>query len=934
MSFAKRLFWWYRWLCLEHPRVTLLLVALATLGFMTQLESLEQDPNPYMLDDDHPSRRNQRRLMDTFTGSREIAVVGVVHEGSIFNPETLGRIAYLSERIELMSIVGDEQEAELEARAELWPGSAAALAQQVLREGVRADDVATLERIRELLEHEQELIADAKHEPVEEIDEEDDELLRRLVDWADPVREVTSLSTVDNIITSEDGTTMDVSAAMEEVPETQAEADAIERQVMDNPLLVDAVVSEDRHVASIRVELNIDPDDTAGMLAVYERIREEVEAVEDDLPPNTPESYAIGGTPVVSANMGALMEQDTNNLFPMVILVILVVLVFLLRSVRGTLVPLLIAVLSVIWTVGTMALVGVPMDIVTTMLPVFLIAIGVVDSVHFFSEQHTEHLMLGAGAQMVREEIEDQRGKRTVVSTPKLASIRHSVNRLFRPMMLTSLTSAAGFLAMAWSDIMPLHRFGIFVAIGIAYAFILTILLGPAISVFGDDPALGRDKKQWGRLGRAFRQTGIGTTMTSLGRFVQRRSSEILVVFVAITAVSAVFVRDVEVENRFVGYFDETTDIWKDDQVLNEHLGGTMPLYLMFSSPEEGYFGRADVLQRMAALEAELAREVEVGYVYSLVGFVERMNHVIHRGDQAFARIPHTTEVVMEEKTERTERDLPPDEPDGIETREVEIRTTQEPVEVSGNDLIAQYLLLYENAGGQDIRDVVDTDLREANTLLLLKSDRSSVASRLIERTRELAAKHLGDEVEVRFSGYAEVAASTTEEVVDSQRRAMGWTALVVFLVLLAYFRSIVLTIVTMIPLTAALLFNLSFMQAMEIPLSIGSAIVLTIAVGVGVDFAIHVVDRYRLESRGKVTSDAISSTMLFAGRAIFVGLMVISQGFSVLIGSGFTAIQHLGLLVALTMVWSALVSIFVLPAIFARIPFIRAGALTRELVK
>jgi predicted RND superfamily exporter protein len=355
--------------------------------------------------------------------------------------------------------------------------------------------------------------------------------------------------------------------------------------------------------------------------------------------------------------------------------------------------------------------------------------------------------------------------------------------------------------------------------------------------------------------------------------------------------------------------------------VLNRHLGGTMPLYVMLSGDREGYFQQASALAALDTVEKELMREPEVGYTYSLAGFIRRMNHVIHDDNRDYERIPYEREITY----------VPAAGPEQEETAAGPAPGEMIPIAIPGSDLIAQYVVLYESSGGDDIRDVADASFQETNMMVLLKSDRSSVAERVMERVQELTEQHFGTDVQVRFSGYAEVAASTTREVVDSQSRAMWYTIAAVYALLLVYYRSIVHSLLALLPLGMAILFNLGTMAVLDLSLNIGSAIVLTMSIGLGVDFAIHFLSRYRQEASDASLSAAIMSTMSHAGKAIVINLLVLSQGFSALTMSGFTAIRDLGILIVLTTLWTALASILVLPALAVRFPVVHTAEVTSE---
>mgnify|MGYP000255307612 CR=1 FL=1 len=173
------------------------------------------------------------------------------------------------------------------------------------------------------------------------------------------------------------------------------------------------------------------------------------------------EEYFIAGLPVAEDSFGAEMFKQMGLSAPIAGLIILLLLLFFFRNLKVVLSPMIVAVVSVIWTMGLLIMTGHTVHIMSSMIPIFLIPIAVLNSIHIISEFHDEF----------------QRYKH------KKTTIRHTILKLFTPMLFTSLTTVVGFASLALTPIPPVRVFGIFVAFGIMVAWFLSITFNPAFAV-------------------------------------------------------------------------------------------------------------------------------------------------------------------------------------------------------------------------------------------------------------------------------------------------------------------------------------------------------------------------------------------------------------------------------------------------------------------
>ena len=267
-------------------------------------------------------------------------------------------------------------------------------------------------------------------------------------------RDVTSLYTADNIVGTEEG--MDVKAFFKRVPQTPEALQDLRNKVRSNEMVFGRLVSTDETVTVVIARIG---DDVFSQ-KFYRRILGLTKKYEG------PEKLYVAGRPIVEGTMAYLGPRDMKRMVPIVILVIAIVLLLVMRSIRNTIFTLLVVLFSTIWTFGLMALVGIPIYAVSTMIPVMLIAIGVADGIHLYN-----HLRLY---------LEDH-----PEATTKEA-VTNMIHEMWKPVVMTSVTTAVGFISLLTSQVYPIKYFGIFTAFGVMSAMLFSLIFIPAaIVAFG-----------------------------------------------------------------------------------------------------------------------------------------------------------------------------------------------------------------------------------------------------------------------------------------------------------------------------------------------------------------------------------------------------------------------------------------------------------------
>ncbi|MEW5825568.1 MAG: MMPL family transporter [Candidatus Bipolaricaulota bacterium] len=647
------------------------------------------------------------------------------------------------------------------------------------------------------------------------------------------VDEVVSLSTARRM-DGEEGTLI-VRDLMDVVPGNEEARGALREYVLNQELYVNSIVSSDGRFAGIVVELLPDADDSA----VYSQLMQVVGEQENA------DSIFVAGGPAVNAEMTSSMKSDLVRLTPFVVLVLAAVLYLSLRTLSGVLLPLAVVLITVIWTAGLMAWLGIPMAMISTTLPVMLIAIGVADAIHILTDY--------------RASLRSGEAKRS--------AIRLVVRHIGMAIVLTSVTTLVGFLSLATSPVQQVMQFGLFVGSGVMAALVITLTLIPAALEIGRGPRASDTKERGNRSHRGL--------LECLGSLVVKRHRAILAIGGVLFVLTAIGAAQLTVETNTLRFFHPATPIRQATEVVDQSFGGSENLSVVV----RGDIKSPDVLKGMLEFQARTLRLDAVGYSASIADYVTQINGALHDNDP-------------------TERVIP-------ETR----------------NAVAQEILLYEMSGDPtDFARVVNYNYEWARIILRMKSLSSVELGVLVESVEAQASDSFGGSSVAEVTGSTYLFKVLTDLLVHGQMLSLVVSLLGVALVVGLIFRSVRFGLLSMIPLGFTITFDFGVMGWLGIPLDTATTMLASIAIGIGVDYTVHFLSRFRrARSEGHEVAAAVAVTIQTTGKAIAFNVFAVAAGFAVLLLSSFGPIATLGAMVALSMGISGLAALTLLPtALFA----------------
>lgn len=862
-------------LVIHHPKKILVSTVLLGILAVPSLLYVQNDPSPHLLPISHPVRQAMEQLREDYTGTNPGVFIMLEAEDTIFKTSTLERIQSLTESIENLRLLSQEDLTALQQLSTKFPGELAEQLRKILPNEIDGlDDMFWMEfaEIRESLE-EGSLWLPAW-----------DALINNLEVRAAPVVEVLSMANTDDIVGTLEG--LDISPLYEETPETPAEIKSLRSQVLANELFRNYLYSEDGRHTGIFVELATDEDDSENLYAIYlalERVFEENPG--EDI-------HYIAGFPIIAATLRTVIDRDTKKFFPFVALLAVFFLWLTFRGFIGVAVPMLVVGFSILFTLAIMVIFEVPLNSITSALPVFLISIGVADGIHMFSEYRDNRL-------------EGQ---------PREKAVSLMLEKLALPVTMTSITTAVGFFSLTVSDIIPILTFGIFVAIGTLLAMMLSLVFIPALLMVLPEKktesavdSATTTATSSGMHQENFMDRLIQKFLEGLTSWVLSNAKIILLGTLIISGFSVYGLLQLKVESNLESYFKADAPFVVANKAM-EKMSGSRTINIVIKINEEGEpWKNPENLKLVEDFQNFLSAEQRVKRTFSLVDLIKRISYAFNENRTEFNRLPQTVEILESEETFE-------------ENGQIVKRGVKR--EISGRDLVAQYLVLYENSGGDVLSDVIDSEYRNLNLTVNISSNSTIEEEKLLMRIDEYAAQHFPPQFIMISAGMVPINVATSTEVVSSQIFSLSGSLLAVLLMLVLIFHSFYRGVMGMIPLAFTVLFNFGIMGYSGVNLDIGTALVSSIVIGIGVDYSIHYLSRMFSEiTQGADLQDAIASTVRRSGKAITSNAVTVGFGFLALGVSEFLPLVTLSWMIWLTLNISALATMILLPALAVTIP-------------
>jgi predicted RND superfamily exporter protein len=438
------------------------------------------------------------------------------------------------------------------------------------------------------------------------------------------------------------------------------------------------------------------------------------------------------------------------------------------------------------------------------------------------------------------------------------AAVHHTIITLWKPLAMAAFTTMIGFISLLTSQVYPIKYFGIFTAFGIFIAFVLALMFLPAAVLL----AGYRPKSKKSKL-----MPAPGAKLNSYTNSLLKKKKLVYISVAVVIAISVIGIQKVWINSSFLDKFEKDSDIVLTDAFVNSKFGGTSTLNVILESEETGAFKQPENLQLMVDMQDETEKLEKVGNSFSLSDYLKRMNKVMNADQEEYFAIPENS------------------------------------------SMVAQYLLLYEMSGDpENLTKVVNYDYNRSNITFQMKGDDSKTIKEAITVIQGYEEKFAAQNIELKYAGSGYKALVFTDLILEGQVLSIIVSLILVLILLSFMFRSIKAGLIGSVPIVITALISFGMMGLLNIPLSTTTALLSSIAIGIGIDYAIHFLQHYRMNL--KTTPEplqALHATMGQTGKAILFNAIVVIAGFMVLLFSVFPPNRTLGALVSMNMFTSLL---------------------------
>jgi hypothetical protein len=714
-----------------------------------------------------------------------------------------------------------------------------------------------------------------------------EESLQHLKELRDELR---SFKRVDSVVTLLDIPLLelsgiDLSGFTEEDVKTLddpgVDLEEAKKEILESPIYKELVLSSDGQTANLVIYLKQDPyfselsrkrnqlrsKESSGTLsqaeqsqleryeAEYDEYRtaynkqqhQDIKRIRSIIRPSR--KYAeihLGGIPMVADDMITFIKNDLVVFGVGVFIFIVAALAIIFREIRWVVLPLLSCFFAVVVMIGMLGLLNWKVTVISSNFISLMLILTMSMNIHLAVRYR----------QLCRD----------MASETQMEVVFAMVKKMVKPCLYTALTTILAFSSFVFSDIKPVIDFGWMMAIGLCVTFLTSfLLLPPALVLFKKSRLPGSDEKQ-------------SAIIPKLAWIAESHGNKVIVLSLVCAVVSLIGISRLKVENSFINYFSEDTEIYQGMKLIDEKLGGTNPLDVVLKFAEQH-----ETLEAKDVVDLDdWAGESDPRDYWLTPYKVEKIKEV----HDYLASIPEIGKVLSLASVIRVAEDLY--EGDQLGGIELGVLNKKVPEEIR-SEIVDPYISIDHNEARFSVR-IIDSleNLRRNELLQKIKTD--------------LNKKFADSEISVTVSGVLVLYNNMLHSLFKSQVLTLGIVLLGIALMLLILFRSIILSIIGIIPNLLAVGIVLGIMGLLDIPLDVMTITIAAITMGIGVDDCIHYLYRFREEFEDNDYAETLRLCHRNVGKAIINTSITIMFGFSILVLSNFNPTIYFGIFTCLAM--------------------------------
>ena len=617
----------------------------------------------------------------------------------------------------------------------------------------------------------------------------------------------------------------------------------VERIALDSPEIAGRLVSREGSTAGVAINFVLPENPDQAVFEITDYLNSLLDQARAERPGI---DYYLTGDVVMNRAFSDATRMDLETLTPIVFLVIVVLSIVLLRSLLGTVAIIAVLLFVINTTMGSAGWMQVVFSPTNAGVPIIVMVIAMADSIHIVTS-----VLLGIRRGLGRN-----------------AAIVDAFHVNASPILITSITTAIGFLSLNASDSPPFHVLGNCVAFGVLCAFVYTMTLLPALLAL-----------------LPLRAPRVPATEGSsffdrLADFVIARRRLLLGSLTLVVAVLTLGIPRIELSDNMARYFDERYQFRRDTDFITENLTGVDKMEYSLESGSEGGITDPGYLRHVEAFAEWYRKQPEVTHVQAFSDIMKRLNQNMHGDDPEFYRLP------------------------------------EDP------DLAAQYLLLYELSlpFGSDLNDRIDVAKSATRMVVVTKNAWSRDIRELDKRARDWLSANAPDFTR-EASGLSVVFAHLSLRNINSMLRGTILAMALISFILIWIFKSVRTGLLSLLPNFIPAIMSFGLWGYLVGNVGIASSVVIAVVFGIVVDDTIHFLSKYlKARRQGLPAEEAVRFAFNTVGHALWTTSAVLSAGFLVFATSGFEVSWALGLLVTITIVFALVADFLLLPTLLMAI--------------
>ncbi len=540
----------------------------------------------------------------------------------------------------------------------------------------------------------------------------------------------------------------------------------------------------------------------------------------------------------------SVMKVEFITFASISIFVLIIFLIIAYRAIWGILIPLATVLLAVIGSLGFMQLSGTPLNMMTTLLPVIMLVVGMSDVVHLVSKY-----------------LEEIRYGRT-----KTVAIKNMLKKVGVATLLTSLTTALGFVTLIGVGMEPIQDFGIFTAVGVLLAFVLSILFIPSIFLNIKKPKITDST----RVQTAWEQ--------GLGRFfikLCRNQKAVLVAYSILTIICIVGASRIKFDYFLMQDLGEDQPLMQELRYFQKQFGGIRPFEMAVIPAKGKEVTDYDVIRETEKLEKYLDTEYGVNQMISPTVPFKFANKTLRNGRDEYYKIPDN------------------------EKRFNYLKRQMEKFE-----------------GREEFQQIVSADKKVGRVFGRMVDPGSKAMLALNEKLESFYNENIDVSVlTYKLTGTPVIIDEAGRHVSKNIIIGLLFAFLLIGISMGILFKSVKMAFISLVPNMFPILLTAGFIGFSGIDLNMSTSLVFTVAFGIAVDDTIHFLSRYRQEmTQGRTNLFALRRTFISTGKAIIITTIILLGGFGSLIFSDFLSTFYIGLFVCMTLVFAVITDLTLLP--------------------